>query len=242
VAQPHKVLEFRQYKLTDGSQEKFVSLFDREFVETQEAVGIRLIGQFNDVDRPDRFTWVREFPNMTERAKMLDAFYNGPVWHQWRGIANPLLDDNDNVFLLREAKEGSGFGPSRPRPPQGAKRSHGHTYVAVIEYLWKDPTEGFADFFVETMTPALQRNGLTILGSYVPEEEPNNFPRLPTRPDRKVLVWFTSVKRPGDFDLALRKLHASKEWKDGLGARMNAAEERPAQVLHLSPTPRSALQ
>lgn len=242
VSQPHKVIEFRQYKLTDGSQEKFVELFDREFTETQEALGIRLIGQFNDVDRPDRFTWVREFPNMTERAKMLDAFYNGPVWHQWRGVANPMLYDNDNVLLLREAKDGSGFGPSKARPPQGAKRASGKTYVAVVEYLWKDPAEGFADFFVDRMVPALQHAGLSVLGSYVPEEEPNNFPRLPTRPDRKILVWFTRVDNVGDFDAAQRRLRKSKDWKEGLGAQMTAAEERPAQVLFLAPTPRSALQ
>ena len=55
-----------------------------------------------------------------------------------------MLDDNDNVLLLRPAREGSGFGPSGRRAAVGAPTGRSDTYFAVIEYLWKDPNEGFS--------------------------------------------------------------------------------------------------
>src|SRR5690349_1433902 len=40
------VLELRQYTLKPGQRDVLVTLFEREFVETQEAVGMHLVGQF----------------------------------------------------------------------------------------------------------------------------------------------------------------------------------------------------
>jgi hypothetical protein len=74
------VMEFRQYRLQPGRMDDFVALFDREFVDSQEALGMRLVGQFRDVDDPDRFVWIRAFEAMEPRAGRLGAFYGGPVW------------------------------------------------------------------------------------------------------------------------------------------------------------------
>jgi hypothetical protein len=238
----HPVLELRQYKLVPGAQDRFIALFDKEFVETQEALGIRLIGQFHDHDRPDRFTWLREFPSMAERPRMLQAFYFGPVWQKFRGTANPMLEDNDNVLLLRPARDGSGFGPSAPHPAAGAASGEKDTYVAVIEYLWKDPNEGFSSFFLDQVKPLLDKGGIPVLGVYVPEEQANNFPRLPVRADRKVLVWFTKAPSADAFDAALAKLQRQAGWRKTVAKMLDNAEERPPQILRLDPTPRSALQ
>src|SRR4051812_3912762 len=72
------VLELRQYTLHPGRRDELVALFEREFVETQEAAGIRLLGSFHDLDAPDRFVWLRGFPDMAARADALGAFYGGP--------------------------------------------------------------------------------------------------------------------------------------------------------------------
>src|SRR6184192_2568977 len=74
------VVELRQYTLHPGQRDVLIDLFDREFVETQEAAGMRIIGQFRDLDHPDRFVWLRGFRDMTSRAKALTDFYGGPVW------------------------------------------------------------------------------------------------------------------------------------------------------------------
>ncbi len=55
-----------------------------------------LIGQFHDLDNPDRFVWLRGFPDMSERARSLSSFYDGPVWHSNRDTANStMLDSSD---------------------------------------------------------------------------------------------------------------------------------------------------
>jgi len=41
------VVELRYYALRPGKRETLIALFDHEFIETQEEVGIQLIAQFS---------------------------------------------------------------------------------------------------------------------------------------------------------------------------------------------------
>jgi hypothetical protein len=242
-ADDHPVLELRQYKIVPGRREAMIALFEREFVESQEAVGARLVGQYRDLDDGNRFTWLRAFPNMAERARALNAFYFGPVWQAHRNEANPLLDDNDNVLLLRPAWTGGGFaGPGGTRPAPGAPAPAAGMVIATIYYLWKAPDEGFARFFHDRVAPRLAAAGLPLLGAYVPEAQPNNFPRLPVRQGEKLLVWFTRTADRAAFDRAMARLARSPGWRRDVAPGLADAQERPAQVLHLAPTPRSLLR
>lgn len=229
------VIELRQYKIVPGKRDTMIELFEARFIESQEALGMRLVGQFRDLDDPDRFTWIREFPDMARREPALTAFYSGTVWQAHRDGANPLLDDNDNVLLLRPAGSGQGFGPLvNERPASGATARPAGMVVATIYYLWKDPDEGFTAFFRGEVAPALEAAGLPVLGAYVPEATPNNFPRLPVRQGEKVFVWFTRASDQAAYDPVLAKLKA--------GERLRGYQERRAQVLRLAPTPRSLLR
>ena len=49
------VVELRRYRLHPGARDTLIELFDREFVESQEAVGMHLLGQFRDLDDLDSF-------------------------------------------------------------------------------------------------------------------------------------------------------------------------------------------
>src|SRR5919106_312575 len=71
----HAVVELRRYALHPGERETLIDLFDREFVEPQEAAGIRVIGQFRDLDDPNSFVWLRGFNDMTARQAGLATFY-----------------------------------------------------------------------------------------------------------------------------------------------------------------------
>src|SRR5207253_2339401 len=59
VARCCPIVELRQYTLYPGQRETLISMFDREFLESQEAAGMQVIAQFRDIDRPDVFTWLR---------------------------------------------------------------------------------------------------------------------------------------------------------------------------------------
>ena len=76
----YPVVELRQYTLRPGQRDVLINLFDRELVESQEAAGMAIVGQFRDLDDPDRFVWIRGFASMPARARALASFYGGPVW------------------------------------------------------------------------------------------------------------------------------------------------------------------
>jgi hypothetical protein len=239
----HPVLELRQYKIVSGKRDAMIDLFEREFVETQEVLGMRLVGQFRDADDPNRFTWLRAFPDMASRGNALTAFYTGPVWQAHRDEANPLLDDNDNVLLLRPATVDSDFADAKgPRPQAGTTLPPAGMIVATIYYLWKEPDEGFARFFHDEAAPRMVAAGLPVLGIYVPEKVPNNFPRLPVRQSEKLLVWFTRVPDQAAWDRAQAKLAADPAWHGSLEDRLAGFQERASQRLRLLPTPRSLLR
>lgn len=239
----HPVVELRQYKIVHGRRDAMIALFDRTFVESQEAVGARLVGQYRDLDDPDRFTWIRQFESMASRGEALNHFYFGPVWRAHRAAANPMLEDNDNVLLLRPAEAGSGFAePQGVRAPVDAPAPAAGLVVATIHYLWKDPAEGFAAFFRDRLAPAYAAAGLPVLASFVTETQPNNFPQLPVRQNEKIFVWFTRVADQAAYDRARSSLMRGPAWRRALGPRLDDYEERPAQVLRLAPTSRSLLR
>jgi hypothetical protein len=233
-----QIVELRQYRLVPGVRDDFVALFDRAFVESQEALGMRIVGQYRDHDDAARFTWIRGFRDMAARERGLKAFYFGPVWQANRAVANPMLDDNDNVLLLKPAAPGLGFAAAKVRESD----AEGGAVQVVIEYLWKTPDAGFAAFFAGEMKPALEAAGVNVIAAYVPLGEPNNFPQLPVRDDRKLLAWFVRGDSHDAIAAALARARGSARWQSRVAAVLHDAEERPPQTLRLDPTPRSALR
>src|SRR5213083_1151656 len=157
------VVELRQYTLHPGKRDVLIDLFDREFIEPQEALGIKVIGQFRDLDRPDRFVWLRGFRDMTSRAKALSDFYGGPVWKAHREAANATMIDSDNVLLLRPALPTSGFSLENMKRPQvGSDELPTSRVVTTIYYFEGSVAPDFINFFEHTLKPAATSLGATI--------------------------------------------------------------------------------
>lgn len=237
------VVELRQYKIVAGKRDEFVDLFEREFVDSQEATGIRLVGQFRDLDDPSRFVWIRSFPTVESRLASLTDFYYGPVWKRHREAANPMLDDNDNVLLLKASGPGRGFAPAAaPRAAAGSGSRGPSVVTATIYYLWKNPDEGFSGFFERTVRPALEAAGIPVLASFTPNAVENNFPRLPVRTGERLFVWFSRYDNAGALADRQKKLRASRLWKLKAEPELRQWLERAPQILALEPTPRSTLR
>src|SRR5262245_9599021 len=163
------VVEFRRYRLRSGQCETLIDLFDREFVETQEAVGMTVIGQFRDLDDPDSFVWLRGFRDMPSRAEALGAFYGGPVWATHREAANRTMINSDNVLLLRPAFPGSGFALPDRRPEPRPRDLPPGLVIGTICHLAPHTEEAFADFFARALAPLLVAASEKLLASYVNE-------------------------------------------------------------------------
>ncbi|RPH55988.1 MAG: NIPSNAP family protein, partial [Acidobacteria bacterium] len=147
------IVELRQYTLQPGKRDVLIELFDREFLETQEAVGMTVIGQFRDLDNPDRFVWLRGFPDMATRAAGLNAFYGGPSWSAHRAAANATMIDADNVLLLEPASSAAAISLDWPRPETPSTEGDGHLVVATIYYPQLEDIHQFAGFFAKSVRP-----------------------------------------------------------------------------------------
>lgn len=232
------VIELRQYVLQPGQREVLIELFEREFVETQEAVGMHVIGQFRDLDDPDRFVWLRGFASMDARREALQAFYFGPVWQRHREQANATMIDSDNVLLLRAAAADAGLMPTAaPRPAIGAAASAGALCLGICS-LDASAELGFALRFDRQLAPLLQQHGANLIARYVTDASANTFPRLPVREDVRVFVWIARFDDVAQMDTHLQALRASPAWAQALGDGLTA----PPQMLRLVPTARSELR
>ncbi len=148
-----------------------------------------LIGQFRDVDDPDRFVWLRGFPNMDVRATALQAFYGGPVWKAHRDAANATMVDSDNVLRLQPVRAASVFAKDR-----GA-----HTFYAVEILYLRERGGDFADIFDSRILPRLREHA-SIPAYFETCSHPNNFPALPIRENENVLVWFAAFLDRDSYD------------------------------------------
>ncbi len=237
------IVELRQYTLHPRQRDVLITLFESAFIETQQAVGITVIGQFRDLEDPNRFVWLRGFPDMDKRRAALQAFYGGAVWQKYRDVANATMVDSDNVLLLRPARPTSGFflDPT-DRPPPGAQEEPPGLVVATILSFETPPSATFLDFFEGTLAPVLTKNGASILSSFVTEESSNTFPALPVREGEQVFVWFSRFRDQAAYDEHVAVLAQPQQWHDQMWEPMVRRLKAAPEVLKLAPTTRSLVQ
>jgi len=236
------IVELRQYTLHPGKRDVLIDLFDCEFVESQEALGMKVIGQFRDQDNPNRFVWLRGFRDMPWRAQALKDFYGGPVWKAHREAANATMIDSDNVLLLHLATPTSGFSlESRERPRPGSNETRNELIVATIYYFDAPVEATFVQFFEKTVKPAVIGSGATVLAYFVTEHSENTFPALPVRKGENVFVWFARFNDPAAYERHLAALTQSPRWHDEISKELARRLKREPEILRLSPTTRSLL-
>jgi len=227
------VIELRQYTLRPGTRDAFVALFDAALAKPQEAAGMRMLGRFRDLDRPDMFVWLRGFPDMEVRRRALYGFYDGPVWAAHRDAANGMMLDSDDVLLLEPAGTGPFLGAGAGALPPGAAPAGGVVTVRIDPVGLAD-TARFARRYASVVAPALHAAGgrqLTLLATL---HAVNTFPRLPVREHENVMVSlarFASVAAVG-------RAAADRACRDAL-ALLDDLRTGPGQRLRLAATPHS---
>jgi hypothetical protein len=249
----YPVVELRQYTLRPGQRDVLIDLFDRELVESQEADGMAIVGQFRDLGDPDRFTWIRGFASMPARARALASFYGGPAWKAHSAAANATMIDSDNVLLLRPVTARSGFPapasarPPAARPPAG-QATAGHatappSRVLVTLYYRDRPfDQAFADFFDRLARPVLTGAGATPLACLQTGHAENTFPALPVRTGENVFAWLARFPDPAHLDDHLRQIERCTDWRDHVLPELSALVTGAPQQLRLAPTARSQLR
>lgn len=228
------VLELRQYTLHPGRREDLIDLFDREFVEPQDAVGAQVLGQFRDRDDADRFVWLRGFTDMPTRGRALPEFYGGPVWAAHCDKANDTMIDSDDVLLLR---------PVVDFDLTGRTRGGDTTLVTVTLYhLPAGGEDAFLDFFATAVRPLLTDTGAPPLAVLRTLRAENNFPALPVREDANVVAWVGSFPGPDELAEHVGLLGRENRWTHDALPELTRQLSSPPEQLQLSPTSRSLIR
>jgi hypothetical protein len=239
----YPLVEFRQYTLHPGRRDDLIGLFERELIEPQEAAGMALVGQFRDADDPDRFVWLRGFPDMQTRAEALGRFYCGPVWKEHSAEANATMIDSDNVLLLRPVGMRSGFpAATAPRPPTGHSVPPPSLVTATLCYRDRPFDQAFSAFFTSQVAPVMSRTGAAPLACLQSEHAENTFPALPVRTGENVFVWFSQFTDSAGLSAHRDALARYSHWHTTVRPALLAMLTGEPQQLTLAPTPRSLLR
>lgn len=217
------IYELRNYLMKPDGRDVLIDLFERHFIESQEELGSRVVATFRDLDRPDRFVWMRAFDDMGTRAAALDGFYTGEIWRAHRNAANATMIDSDDVLLLRPV---SGNALATDRAPIGASPARAGTIVATTHFLPPGEDAAFGEFFTQDVAPALKTKPFA---TFATEHSANSYPRLPIRENETVFVTLTLADAAVALDAALEAEIARRTLK-------------PAHIMRLEPTARSALR
>jgi hypothetical protein len=230
------VIELRQYTLRRGTRDAFVALFEAELAEPQEEAGMRVLGQFRDLDRPDMFVWLRGFPDMEVRRRALHAFYDGPAWAAHRDEANGMMLDSDDVLLLEPAGTVLFPDAGAGAQPPGAAPEGGVVTLSVDPVGLAD-TARFARRYASVVAPAVRAAGGRPLALLASLHAANTFPRLPVREHENVMVSLARFANIAAVDQAA----ADQACRDAL-ASLDDLRTGPGHRLRLAATPRSALR
>jgi hypothetical protein len=219
-----------------------IELFDRELVESQEAAGCAVVGQFRNLDDPDQFVWIRGFPSMPARAEALASFYGGPLWKAHAAEANATMIDSDNVLLLRPVSPRSGFpDPAAARMPVGSSPAPARVLITIY-YRDQPFDEAFADFFERQVRPVLASTGATPLACFQTEPAENTFPALPVRAGENVFAWLARFPTSALLTEHLDQLERSSTWRHRVLPALSELTSGNPQQLRLAPTARSLLR
>jgi hypothetical protein len=232
------IVELRQYLLQRGRRDELIELFDRELVDSQEAVGARVIGQFRDVDRVNHFVWMRGFPDHLARQRALASFYGGPVWREHGPAAASTMIDSDDVHQLNAISEPDdrlGIRPSSDRDRGGNRGA----ILVVVAHRRSDQTTDQDDLIREHLIPIVEQGGVETVGIYTTDPAANPYPALPVRPSN-VLVWIAAARTPDTLDRAAGQVAIARH-ELALHTSANGLGEILLDVLRLEPTHRSCL-
>jgi NIPSNAP len=227
------VVELRQYTLVSGRREEMISIFERELIEPQEDVGMRVIGHFRDEGDPDRFVWLRGFRDMPSRRAALEAFYNGDLWHERRDAVNATIVDSDDVLLLR---------PANSAPFEaGVGADDGESlFVATIWPFAEPISADTIRVFTDEITPLLRETGASPVTVLLTEPSENDFPRLPVREGENVVVSLARFDDAAAYEAHAAALERTLRWH-GLVSAIAERLAGPVQTLRLKPAARSRL-
>lgn len=210
------VIELRNYVMKHGKRDQFIPFFEQNFVTSQDTLHGHILGRYRVKGKNDNFCWIRGFENMHTRGVFLPAFYKGPVWHEHRNVANGMLANNDNVYLLKPLKlQGDSLVKCSVMSGILAPKKG----ITVVQFfIANSKLPHLLQFFALHYLPNMRAAGFERFSLWDSEMQQNDFPQLPVFQDKNLLVVISFFNSQSDFRAAWQKLQQglSTEQKDDI--------------------------
>jgi hypothetical protein len=205
-----QVVEFRRYTIRDGERDHFAQYFESFFPEAFQQLGAIAIGQFLERGKNSRFTWLRAFHTMDERAKVNALFYFGPLWKEHAATLNSLMTDSDNVLLLRPLSRERSITVLPAVDPVKEEKGAQGIAIAQIFAVKAGNVDAFAQQ-AESTFGRYREAGAREAAVLVTLDAPNNFPQLPVRTDGPYLVWLGIVENESSLKSFTHLLESAQQ-------------------------------
>ena len=227
---PEQLVEFRNYEIVPGGIDAFVEHFEDHFLESQEELGMDIVGQFRVADDAQRFVWIRRYLEPSSRGASLGRFYTGPVWKEFGPRANELMVDHTDVHLLVPHSSASAFAASHVPHKEQRGAAIEATSTVVAAFYEVDERLGLSPEVVSEMAAAVNEvPGVVEVGRLVTAAVPNDFVALPVHEDANVALWLLSDREQGAAAVAV-------------AAAVGERCDLQVRTLRLVPTTRSTLR
>lgn len=94
------IIEMRTYTLKPGKRAEFLEVFRTKSVPAHDEIGMKILGPWPAIDDPDRFFFMRGFPDLASREPMKAKFYEGELWKsELEQMLMPMIEKYDVVLV-----------------------------------------------------------------------------------------------------------------------------------------------
>lgn len=166
------IIDLRDYTLKSNARDQFIERCETLIFPEQKRLGANILGTFRDADNPNGIVWLRAVPDLTERKRILTAFYSkGEVWKANRREVNSWIADSDNVLLVKPVSE-------LTTSSEKGKTTN-NSIVGMYSCLRTEPF--IVDEALDAVVGAVSRAGGRLLVTLLTDPSKNNYPNHPIR-------------------------------------------------------------
>lgn len=94
------IVEMRTYILKLDMRARFLEIFRTKSIPEHRRLGMKILGPYLSIDDPDRFFFMRGFPDLASREPMKATFYEGDLWkRELESVLMPMIDKYEVVLV-----------------------------------------------------------------------------------------------------------------------------------------------
>jgi quinol monooxygenase YgiN len=95
------VAEIRTYRIKAGRREEFLQYFHANVAPVLRSKGMGVVGPFRDIENSHTLVWLRTFPSLDDRQRMLKAFHETDEWkNDLKEVTGGMIEEKNEVLVL----------------------------------------------------------------------------------------------------------------------------------------------